>query len=164
MVACSLANSEMTETFAKICAGCHCDFNGIFSSVSSNITICMNFYTIPLVSISRFAVFKNLKHSQVPTVAQQVNDSALSLCWCAGLIFGPAQWVKDPALPQLWHRLQAAAQIQSLTWKLLYAASAAKKNKQTKIPNIGLSKIFKINISKIDMFASKYNSQKYTDC
>lgn len=33
-----------------------------------------------------------------------------------------------------------------------------------KIPNTGISKTFKINISQFEMFASKYNSQKYAGC
>ena len=45
-------------------------------------------------------IFKN---SGVTTVAQWVNDLAC-LCEGAGLIPGPAQKVKDPALLQLWHR------------------------------------------------------------
>ena len=42
---------------------------------------------------------------------------------------GPAQWVKDMALPQLWCRLAAAAQIRPLAWELPYALGAAIKNK-----------------------------------
>ena len=40
----------------------------------------------------------------------------------AGLIPGPAQWVKDPAcLLQLWHRQAALALIRPLAWELPYA-------------------------------------------
>lgn len=38
-------------------------------------------------------------------VAQWVNDLTC-LCGSAGLVPSPAQWVKDPALLQLWHRSQ----------------------------------------------------------
>ena len=38
-------------------------------------------------------------------MVQWVNDLAC-LCGGASLIPGPVQWVKDLALPQLWHRLQ----------------------------------------------------------
>ena len=40
-----------------------------------------------------------------PAVVQWVNDLAC-LCGVSGLILSPRQWVKDPALLQLWHRLQ----------------------------------------------------------
>ena len=40
---------------------------------------------------------------RVPTVVQWVYNLAC-LCGIASLIPGLAQWVKDPALPQLWHR------------------------------------------------------------
>ena len=63
-----------------------------------------------------------------------------------GLISGPAQWVKDPAvscgvghrcgwdlaLLWLWCRLAAEALIQPLAWELPYAASAALKSKKKK--------------------------------
>ena len=35
------------------------------------------------------------------------------------------QWVKDPALPQLWHRSQL-----QLAWELPYATGATKKEKK----------------------------------
>ena len=38
-----------------------------------------------------------------------------------------AQWVKDPPLLQLQREVMAAAQIQSLARKLLYAVGAAQK-------------------------------------
>ena len=38
-------------------------------------------------------------------MAQWVNDPAC-LCGIAGSIPGPAQWVKDPTLLQLWYRSQ----------------------------------------------------------
>ena len=34
--------------------------------------------------------------------------------WDIGLMAGPAQWVKDPTLLQLWHRLQL--QLRSDPW------------------------------------------------
>ena len=60
-----------------------------------------------------------------------------------GLIPGPAQWVKDPVLPELWWksnlallwlwcRLTAAAQIQPLAWEFPYAEGAALKKKSVR--------------------------------
>ena len=46
----------------------------------------------------------------------------------AGLIPGPAQWVKDLALP--WHRLAAGTPIQPLAWELPDAAGAVLKKKE----------------------------------
>ena len=51
-----------------------------------------------------------------------------------GSIPGLTQWVKDPTLPWLWHRLAAAAPIRSLAWELIFAAGEAitrkRKNKR----------------------------------
>ena len=44
-----------------------------------------------------------------------------------GSIPGPSQWVMDPALLWLWHRLAATVQIGPLAWELPYAAGAALK-------------------------------------
>ena len=49
----------------------------------------------------------------------------------AGLIPGPAQWVKDPALLWLWGRA-AVAPIPPLAWELSYAPSVALKKKKRK--------------------------------
>ena len=49
-----------------------------------------------------------------------------------GLIPGPTQWVKDPALLWLWHRPVAAAPIQHLPCEPPYAAGAALKDKKEK--------------------------------
>ena len=46
-----------------------------------------------------------------------------------GLIPGLAQWVKDLALPWLWHRRAAAVPIRPLAWELPYAAGATLKSK-----------------------------------
>ena len=55
-----------------------------------------------------------------------------SLCEYAALILGLTQWVKDLALLWLWHRLAAAAAIQTLAWELPCAVSAALKSKAKK--------------------------------
>ena len=47
---------------------------------------------------------KNIKPG-VSAVAQWVNDSTC-LCGGTGSSPGVAQWIKDPALLQLWQRLQ----------------------------------------------------------
>ena len=41
-----------------------------------------------------------------------------------------AQWVKDLALPWLWHRLATAAPIRSLAWEPPYAVGAALKKRE----------------------------------
>ena len=48
------------------------------------------------------------------------------------MILGAVQWVKDPALQWLWHRLAAAAPIGPLGWELPNAVGAALKNKNKK--------------------------------
>ena len=50
-------------------------------------------------------LFYRFARSGVPAVVQLVNDPAC-LCGIAGLIPSPAQWVKDLALLQLWHKSQ----------------------------------------------------------
>ena len=47
-----------------------------------------------------------------------------------GSILGPTQWVKDPALLWLWHRLAAIALIRPLPWEPLYAVGVALKKKR----------------------------------
>ena len=49
-----------------------------------------------------------------------------------GLIPGLAQWVKDPVVLGLWHRLAAAAPIQTLAWELPYATGVSLKRKKRK--------------------------------
>ena len=50
-----------------------------------------------------------------------------------GLIPALAQWVKDPVLLWLWHRLVVTTPIRSLAWEPPYAGGAAlEKGKKTK--------------------------------
>ena len=49
-----------------------------------------------------------------------------------GLIPGPTQWVKDPALLWLWCRPAARALIQPLAWEPPYPTGAALKRHKTK--------------------------------
>ena len=57
-------------------------------------------------------------------MAQKVKDLADCLCGGLGLNPGQTQWVKDLALPQLWHR---STLIQSLGWEHLYSADVTEK-------------------------------------
>ena len=50
----------------------------------------------------------------------------------AGLNPGPTQWVKDPTLLCLWHRMTATALIRLLAWELPCAASMALKRPKKK--------------------------------
>ena len=56
-----------------------------------------------------------------------------------GLIPGLAQWIKDPALLWLWHRLAATALIRSLAWEPQYAVGAAleKAKRKKNVKNRG---------------------------
>ena len=49
-----------------------------------------------------------------------------------GLIPGPVQWIKDPALLWLWYKLAAEALIQPLAWELSYAVGAGLKRQKKK--------------------------------
>ena len=65
----------------------------------------------------------------VPPVVQPFKDPELSLHQ-SGFHPCPAQWVKDPVLPQLWHRLSCSlAQIQSLTWGTSICHGCGQKKK-----------------------------------
>ena len=46
------------------------------------------------------------------------------------MISSPVQWVKDLALPQMWHRSQLQLRFQSLAREFPYAMGAAKKKKK----------------------------------
>ena len=50
----------------------------------------------------------------------------------AGLIPGPAQWVKNLHCCELWCRLAAVALLRPLAWELSYATGASLKEKKKK--------------------------------
>lgn len=62
----------------------------------------------------------------------QWDNNLACLCGGAGLIPSLAQWVKDMALPQLWHRSQLWIRFDPWLRNFQYATGAAKneKNKQ----------------------------------
>ena len=61
-------------------------------------------------------------------MAQWVKNPT-QVCEDAHLIPGLNQWVKDLALPWLWHRLAAAAPYRPLAQELLYVISVDLKKK-----------------------------------
>ena len=66
-------------------------------------------------------------------MVQWVNDLAC-LCGGTGLIFSPAQWVKDPVLLQLWHRLQLRLDPFHMPWVQL--KKKRKRHRNGFVPNI----------------------------
>ena len=64
-------------------------------------------------------------------MAEQVTDPTIiyeHTCSIPGL----AQWVEDPTLPWLWHKLAAVAPIQPLAWELPCIPDMALKSKKKK--------------------------------
>ena len=70
---------------------------------------------------------------------------------------GLTQWVKDPLLLWLWHRLSAAAQIQPLALELLYVTSMGLKSKKEKKRN-------KENRQKVNLDTLKRNQTHENLC
>ena len=73
-------------------------------------------------------------------MAQQVRDPGLSLQWLGSLLRcrfdpSPAQWVKDPALLQLWHRSQLWLEINPWpgNFHMLWEQPKKKKKKKKDI-------------------------------
>ena len=61
------------------------------------------------------------------------NEASLCLSGLITFLLAPVKelshFVKDPALPRLWHRPAARAPIRPLAWESLYAVGAALKSK-----------------------------------
>ena len=68
--------------------------------VSFHVAICCRIQTFPSHSFLLPSI-SSAKSSGIPTMAQWVNHLAC-LCGGTGLIPSLVQWVKDPALLQLW--------------------------------------------------------------
>ena len=81
----------------------------------------------------------------VPAEVWWVKDLVLALGGM-GLILGQAQWVKDQALPQLWHRLQLRLRFNPWPKNFLMPQVQPNKGKKKKKKNDNFIQILPENL------------------